>query len=139
VRYGVAVPVRLTEQQAALLGILRDHIKQTGYPPTVREIIKLGPWTSTSSVAHQLRALENKGWIRRVVGQARTIQIVDTDTEDQVMDADTRRRWIVGAVAAYLRQEGWEPEPGREATEDDRWARAELFIDAVTDPAGVPS
>lgn len=141
VQYRGGVPDRLTDQQQTLLGILREHIKRTGYPPTVREIIDVGPWTSTSSVAAQLRALETKGWITRVANRPRALQIVgDDDSGDQPRpmgsDPVVLRRWIVGAVAAYLRQIGWTPEPGRLATEDETWDRAARFIDACTDPRG---
>lgn len=138
-RYRGGVPIRLTTQQETLLRILREHIERTGYPPTVREIIDAGPWTSTSSVAAQLRTLESKGWITRVPNRPRTLQIVgDPDDKPRPMGSDPEvlRRWIVGAVAAYLRQTGWTPEPGRPATEDESWGRAAWFIDACRDPHG---
>jgi repressor LexA len=76
VQYGAEVAPRLTKRQELLLGIIRDHINTVGWPPSVREILRQGPWESTSSVAHQLRQLELKGYIKRGDGP-RQIHIVD--------------------------------------------------------------
>lgn len=55
----------LTYRQQRILGHLRDCIEQRGYPPSMREIGTAVGLTSTSSVAHQLKVLEQKGFIKR--------------------------------------------------------------------------
>src|SRR5215813_4491524 len=53
----------LTERQRRVLEVIRDWLDRFGYPPSVREIGEAVGLTSTSSVAHQLRALERKGYL----------------------------------------------------------------------------
>lgn len=52
---------RLTARQRQVLGIVRDWWHAHGYAPTVREIGAAAGLRSTSSVAHQLDALERHG------------------------------------------------------------------------------
>lgn len=70
-------PAGLTEIQAKLLDYIRDYVAEHGYPPTVRECMPIKPWSSSSSVNHQLRVLVEKGHITRVAGRPRMIHIVD--------------------------------------------------------------
>ncbi|WP_424862992.1 transcriptional repressor LexA [Streptomyces sp. MMS24-I29] len=55
----------LTTRQRHIVTVIRDFVTRTGYPPTLREIGKAVGLSSTSSVSHQLIALEKKGVIRR--------------------------------------------------------------------------
>ena len=54
--------VRLTERQRTILDVIRTSVTTRGYPPSIREIGDAVGLTSTSSVAHQLRTLERKGY-----------------------------------------------------------------------------
>src|SRR6202165_2378119 len=55
----------LTERQRTILDVIRASVTSRGYPPSIREIGDAVGLTSTSSVAHQLRTLERKGYLRR--------------------------------------------------------------------------
>src|SRR3981189_210402 len=55
----------LTERQRPILDVIRASVTTRGYPPSIREIGDAVGLTSTSSVAHQLRTLERKGYLRR--------------------------------------------------------------------------
>ena len=55
----------LTPRQRKVLEVIRDWVERFGYPPSVREIGDAVGLTSTSSVHHQLRTLEKKGYLRR--------------------------------------------------------------------------
>ena len=55
----------LTVRQRKVLDVIRDAVAARGYPPSVREIGEAVGLTSPSSVAHQLRTLEQKGFLRR--------------------------------------------------------------------------
>ncbi len=55
----------LTERQRTILQVIRASVTSRGYPPSIREIGDAVGLTSTSSVAHQLRTLERKGYLRR--------------------------------------------------------------------------
>lgn len=58
-------PDGLTDRQRAIVGCIARSVADRGYPPSMREIGQAVGLTSTSSVAHQLLALERKGALRR--------------------------------------------------------------------------
>ncbi|GAA1213442.1 transcriptional repressor LexA [Streptomyces rhizosphaericus] len=55
----------LTDRQRAIVDFIARSVADRGYPPSMREIGQAVGLTSTSSVAHQLLALERKGVLRR--------------------------------------------------------------------------
>jgi len=65
----------LTYRQQRILGHLRDCIEARGYPPSMREIGTAVGLTSTSSVAHQLKVLEQKGFIKRDPHRPRALEV----------------------------------------------------------------
>ncbi|MCW2770968.1 MAG: repressor LexA [Aeromicrobium sp.] len=65
----------LTARQRKVLVFLRDEIEKRGYPPSMREIGAAVGLTSTSSVAHQLRALEGMGYVKRDPNRPRALEI----------------------------------------------------------------
>ncbi|MEJ7634410.1 transcriptional repressor LexA [Aeromicrobium sp.] len=65
----------LTARQRKVLEFLRDEIETRGYPPSMREIGAAVGLTSTSSVAHQLRALEALGYVKRDPNRPRALEI----------------------------------------------------------------
>ncbi len=65
----------LTPRQRRVLEVIREWVERFGYPPSVREIGEAVGLTSTSSVAHQLRALERKGYLRRDPNRPRAVGI----------------------------------------------------------------
>lgn len=65
----------LTPRQQRILAHLRDCIEKRGYPPSMREIGSAVGLTSTSSVAHQLKVLEQKGFIKRDPHRPRALEV----------------------------------------------------------------
>jgi repressor LexA len=65
----------LTARQRAILEAIRDSVERRGYPPSIREICDAAGLASTSSVAHQLRALERKGYLRRDPNRPRAVDV----------------------------------------------------------------
>jgi repressor LexA len=65
----------LTPRQQRILTVLRESIEKRGYPPSIREIGELVGLTSSSSVAHQLRVLEQKGFIKRDPNRPRALEV----------------------------------------------------------------
>lgn len=55
----------LTDRQRNIVDYISRAVADRGYPPSMREIGKAVGLSSTSSVAHQLLALERKGELRR--------------------------------------------------------------------------
>jgi len=63
----------LTKRQGELLSLIRQFVREKGYPPTVRELVALTGKKSTSGVQKLLDALGRKGYIKRVPGRSRGI------------------------------------------------------------------
>jgi repressor LexA len=70
----------LTPRQRRVLEVIREWVERFGYPPSVREIGEAVGLTSTSSVAHQLRALERKGYLRRDPNRPRAVGVRPADS-----------------------------------------------------------
>ncbi|WP_122262171.1 transcriptional repressor LexA [Ornithinimicrobium cerasi] len=67
---------QLTNRQRRVLDVIRDSVDARGYPPSLREIGEAVGLTSPSSVAHQLKMLERKGFLRRDPNRPRAIEVV---------------------------------------------------------------
>jgi repressor LexA len=65
----------LTPRQRTILRFIHDWVQERGYSPSMREIGRAVGLTSTSSVEHQLSALESKGHLRREPGCPRTVEV----------------------------------------------------------------
>lgn len=74
----------LTPRQQRVLAVIKDSIERRGYPPSMREIGERVGLTSSSSVAHQLRMLEEKGYIKRDPNRPRALSVFDPDTSEAV-------------------------------------------------------
>ncbi|HET9140134.1 transcriptional repressor LexA [Actinophytocola sp.] len=71
------LPIR----QREVLEVIRAWVERFGYPPSVREIGEAVGLTSTSSVSYQLRALEQKGYLRRDPNRPRAIGVLPPDAD----------------------------------------------------------
>src|SRR5690348_9220982 len=69
----------LTSRQRKILDVIRASVSTRGYPPSIREIGDAVGLTSTSSVAHQLRTLERKGFLRRDPNRPRAVDVRGAD------------------------------------------------------------
>ena len=65
----------LTQRQLKVLANIKDSIEQRGYPPSMREIGTAVGLTSSSSVAHQLKVLEEKGFLKRDPNRPRALEV----------------------------------------------------------------
>ncbi len=68
----------LTARQAQILELIRDHIGDTGYPPTRAEIARTLGFRSANAAEDDLRALEPKGFIEVLPGTSRGIRLLET-------------------------------------------------------------
>ena len=55
---------QLSHRQRRILEVIRDAVMLRGYPPSIREIGDTAGLQSTSSVAYQLKQLEEKGFLQ---------------------------------------------------------------------------
>lgn len=68
-------PPKLSRRQVQILDFIRTAVAEHGYPPSVREIGDAVGLASPSSVAHQLRALEEHGLLRRDPNRPRALEV----------------------------------------------------------------
>jgi repressor LexA len=68
--------MELTKRQREVLDFIRKHQDREGYWPSVREVQAHFRFRSTNAVVGHLRALETKGALSRVPGQARAFRTV---------------------------------------------------------------
>jgi repressor LexA len=66
----------LTPRQRKVLEVIRAAVDKRGYPPSVREIGEAVGLTSTSSVAHQMKVLQTKGFLRRDPHRPRAVEVL---------------------------------------------------------------
>lgn len=65
----------LTPRQQRVLAHIKECIEKRGYPPSMREIGEAVGLTSSSSVAHQLKTLEEKGFLKRDPHRPRALEV----------------------------------------------------------------
>lgn len=65
----------MTWRQHRVLAYIRTCVEQRGYPPSMREIGEAVGLQSTSSVSHQLAALQSKGYLRRDPHRPRAVEV----------------------------------------------------------------
>jgi repressor LexA len=79
----------LTPRQQRVLTVIHDSIERRGYPPSMREIGERVGLTSSSSVAHQLRVLEEKGYLRRDPNRPRALTVVNASADPEAAADET--------------------------------------------------
>ncbi len=97
----------LTTRQRKILECIRETVADKGYPPTVREIGEVVGLTSTSSVAYQLKQLQEKGFLRRDASKPRAVDVRMPGEQLEVDEAARRAAFpqpayvpVVGRIAA---------------------------------------
>lgn len=65
----------LTPRQRRILEVIRDALAERNYPPSIREIADLVGLASSSSAAHQLKVLQNKGFLFRDPHRPRALEV----------------------------------------------------------------
>lgn len=94
----------LTLRQQEILGFIQIYLRENGYWPSIREIQKHFDFKSTNAVMGHLRALEKKGYISRIPGQARTFRITyqgdDNQKPDGAMNVVEFDVELLGQIAA---------------------------------------
>jgi repressor LexA len=98
----------LPERQREVLEVIRTWVERFGYPPSVREIGEAVGLTSTSSVSYQLRALEQKGYLRRDPNRPRAIGVLPPDADPVALAAP-----VAGAEGERVAQPAYVPVLGR--------------------------
>jgi len=94
----------LTQTQQSILDFVAERIESDGMPPSQTEIARAFGFSGVRAAQYHLEALEAKGAIRRIPGQARGIRIVHPEADEEAVTApvpdDALRLPILGRVAA---------------------------------------
>ncbi len=88
----------LTTKQEAILSAIRQHIRNTGQSPTVREIGQAVNLKSSCSVQKQIESLERAGRLRRSSFKYRSIEIIGEHSQQSHI-IDTLVIPLLGRVA----------------------------------------
>lgn len=95
----MANDANLNARQRQILDYVKNKIKTSGYPPSVREIGQAVGLKSSSTVHAYLLQLEDKGLLRRDPAKPRAI--IPTETDHDIRDGgDALSLPVVGSVAA---------------------------------------
>ncbi|MBG0562743.1 transcriptional repressor LexA [Actinoplanes aureus] len=81
---GEGAPRPITVRQERILAVIRDSVRDRGYPPTVREIGAAVGLVSPSSVSHHLKVLERHGLLRRRPNESRAVDVRPSPAERTV-------------------------------------------------------
>lgn len=117
------MPAELTERQKSIFSFLKDFLKKKGYPPTVREIADHFRMAGPKGAKKHLDRLAAKGYIRRLPGCSRAIEIL---TESPLTPA--RMIPIVGRVRAGSPILAEEQVEGHLAVDEDLAPWKEAFL-----------
>lgn len=111
------MPEVLTERQREILGYIVQHIRENGYPPTVREIASAFGIRSTNGVADHLKGLERKGYLARGSLKSRALRpLLGEEPDPTFNDAVARRPGAsVTSLAAHREKVGRRPKPELES------------------------
>lgn len=72
--------IKLTARQQQILDLIKNHIDDTGYPPTRAEISQILGFRSANAAEEHLKALARKGAIEMVAGASRGIRLPETQS-----------------------------------------------------------
>lgn len=92
----------LTARQQAILRVIQETTTERGYPPSVREIGQGVGLTSPSSVAHQLRTLEELGYLRKDPNRPRALVVSRPEASSRPSAADLSAPEWANAVSVPL-------------------------------------
>jgi repressor LexA len=70
----------LTLRQRRILEVIKATVDSRGYPPSIREMGDAVGLASSSSVAHQLKVLQIKGFLRRDPNRPRALEVLLPET-----------------------------------------------------------
>ena len=65
----------LTERQIEILRLINTEVRTRGFPPSVREIAQVVGLSSPSTVKHHLDTLERLGFLQKVPGLPRALEV----------------------------------------------------------------
>jgi len=93
------MPAYLYPRQREIYDYIKQYIQKDGASPTLKQIAGAMSLSSLATVSEHLDALERKGLIERIFGEARGIRIMD-DTDAIFDPVDAIQVPVIGYIAA---------------------------------------
>lgn len=94
----------ISEKQKKILDFITDYISESNYPPTVREIASAIGLSSSATVHAHLSKLEKLGYIKKVKGSSRSIEVIKNQYNKKIGSDEISNNVVlipvVGNVAA---------------------------------------
>ncbi len=101
---------RSTKRQKELLEYVDRFIKEHGYGPSYREIMRALDYKSVSTVAVHIDGLISKGYLRKSDHSARSLEVVSSQysgsTARVAAPGGAKEKWLVEAIEARFTQYG---------------------------------
>lgn len=92
----------ISSRQEKILKFISKKIKESGYPPSIREIASAVGLSSSATVHSHLKKLEEKGYIKRNQSKSRAISLM-AEQKDEIIDRGFNNLVyvpVVGNIAA---------------------------------------
>ncbi len=99
--------VRPTKKQRELLTFIEDFIKEHGYSPSYREIMKGQDYTSVATVALHVNNLIKRGHLQKRDHSARSLEVVAMVNEPKIKSnqvTEAQEKWLVSQVEYFFVQ-----------------------------------
>lgn len=106
----------LSERQQRILGFLEEFLDDHGYPPSIREICQACGISSTSVADYNLKALEQKGYLRRNADISRGLELASR-TRTPVLMVPVLGQIAAGQPIPVPGDTSWTEEAGAEQVE----------------------
>ena len=94
--------VRPTKKQRELLTYIEQFIKEHGYGPSYREIMRGCQYNSVATVALHVNSLINRGHLKKRDKSARSLEVVNQENEapntPQIKVTATNEKWLIDLV-----------------------------------------
>ena len=90
----------LTSRQKEILDLIKDHLKEKGFPPTRADISKTLGFKSNNAAEQHLRAIEKKGFISILSGASRGIVLNEEEMKRKGYLLEEKGIPVIGLVAA---------------------------------------
>lgn len=99
--------IRPTKKQKQLLTFIDAFIREHGYSPSYREIMKGLGYTSVATVALHVNSLIKRGHLQKRDHSARSLEVVTMSDEPKVTSnqvSEKQEKWLVEKVDYYFEQ-----------------------------------
>lgn len=99
---------RSTKRQKELLEYVDRFIKEHGYGPSYREVMRALGYKSVSTVAIHINGLIAKGYLRKTDHSARSLEVISSQygsgAGPSTAPSSAKEKWLVEAVEARFGQ-----------------------------------